>query len=105
MIMAPSLVTRRNFLAGSAAGLLASQLRLSAGLQKAIEYQRGGMTYRRLGQTDMYTSLLSFGSHTDPADRVKAPNGTVLTPGGQARRDRIVAHALDLGVNLLDVYS
>lgn len=103
--MTPPLVTRRNFLAGSAAGLLASEARLSAGPQKAFEFRRGGMTYRRLGQTDLYPSLLSFGSHTDPADRVKAPNGTVLTPAGQARRDRIVAHAFDLGVNLLDVYS
>jgi aryl-alcohol dehydrogenase-like predicted oxidoreductase len=29
----------------------------------------------------------------------------VLTPAGQARRDRIIAHAFDLGVNLLDVYA
>jgi aryl-alcohol dehydrogenase-like predicted oxidoreductase len=103
--MTPPLVTRRNFLAGSAAGLLASEARLWAGSQKSIEFRRGGMTYRRLGQTDMYPSLLSFGSHTDPADRVKAPNGTVLTAAGQARRDRIIAHAFDLGVNLVDVYS
>ena len=103
--MTPSLVTRRNFLAGSAAGLLASETWLSAEPQKSIEFRRGGMTYRRLGQTDLYPSLLSFGSHTDPADRVKAPNGTVLTAAGQTRRDRIVAHAFDLGVNLLDVYA
>lgn len=103
--MAPPLVTRRKFLAGSAAGLLASGAPLWAVPQKAIEFRRGGMTYRRLGQTDMYPSLLSFGSHTDPADRVKAPNGTVLTEAGQARRDRIVDHAFDLGVNLLDVYA
>jgi aryl-alcohol dehydrogenase-like predicted oxidoreductase len=63
------------------------------------------MVYRRLGQTGLDLSLLSFGSHTDPADRVKAPNGTVLTAQGQARRDRILAHALDLGVNLVDVYA
>jgi aryl-alcohol dehydrogenase-like predicted oxidoreductase len=103
--MPSPLVTRRNFLAGSAAGLLASETRLWAGPQKSIEFRRGGMTYRRLGQTDLYPSLLAFGSHTDPADRVKAPNGTVLTAAGQVRRDRIVAHAFDLGVNLLDVYS
>jgi aryl-alcohol dehydrogenase-like predicted oxidoreductase len=103
--MTPSLVTRRNFLAGSAAGLLASEARLWGGPQKAIEFRRGGMTYRRLGQTDLFPSLLSFGSHTDPADREKAPNGTVLTAAGQARRDQIVAHAFDLGVNLIDVYS
>jgi aryl-alcohol dehydrogenase-like predicted oxidoreductase len=103
--MTPPLVTRRNFLAGSAAGLLATEARLWAGPSKVLEFRRGGMTYRRLGQTDLYPSLLSFGSHTDPADRVKAPNGTVLTPAGQARRDRIVAHAFDLGVNLLDVYA
>ncbi len=103
--MTPPHVTRRSFLAGSAAGLLATQTRLWSAPQKALEYRRGGMTYRRLGQTELYPSLLSFGSHTDPADRVKAPNGTVLTAAGQARRDRIVAHAFDLGVNMIDVYS
>ena len=103
--MTSPLATRRNFLAGCAGGLLASEARLAAGPQRVSEFRRGGMTYRRLGQTDLYPSLLAFGSHTDPADRVKAPNGTVLTPAGQARRDRIVAHAFDLGVNLLDVYS
>jgi aryl-alcohol dehydrogenase-like predicted oxidoreductase len=105
MTMAPPLVTRRGFLAGTAAALAASEARLPAEPQKLIEFRRGGMTYRRLGQTDMYPSLLSFGSHTDPADRLKAPNGTVLTAAGQARRDRIVAHAFDLGVNLIDVYA
>lgn len=103
--MTQSILTRRNFLAGSAAGLLAADARLRAEPGNPIEFRHGGMTYRRLGRTDLYPSLLSFGSHTDPADRVKAPNGTVLTPAGQARRDRIVAHAFDLGVNLIDVYS
>ena len=103
--MTPPLVTRRNFLAASAAGLLTSEARLLAAPPKAFEFRRGGMTYRRLGQTDLYPSLLAFGSHTDPADRLKAPNGTVLTPAGQSRRDRIVAHAFDLGVNLIDVYA
>jgi len=64
------------------------------------------MVYRRLGQTDMHVSLLSFGSHTDPADRVRVRQGkTMLTEAGQARRDRIIARAFDLGVNLLDVYD
>jgi aryl-alcohol dehydrogenase-like predicted oxidoreductase len=63
------------------------------------------MTYRRLGRTDLYLSLLSFGSHTDPADRIKVGHlGTVLTEAGQAKRDRIIARAFDYGVNLLDVY-
>jgi aryl-alcohol dehydrogenase-like predicted oxidoreductase len=77
-----------------------------AGLAAATEFQRGGMVYRRLGQTDLYLSLLSFGSHTDPDDRLPAGSaGTVLTATGQGRRDRIIAHAFDLGVNLLDVYA
>jgi aryl-alcohol dehydrogenase-like predicted oxidoreductase len=64
------------------------------------------MVYRRLGKTEMDVSLLAFGSHTDPADRLPAgPDKTVLTAQGQARRDRIIAHAFDLGVNLLDVYA
>jgi aryl-alcohol dehydrogenase-like predicted oxidoreductase len=29
----------------------------------------------------------------------------VLTAAGQARRDRIIAHAFDLGVNMLDIYA
>jgi aryl-alcohol dehydrogenase-like predicted oxidoreductase len=64
------------------------------------------MVYRRLGQTDLYLSLLAFGSHTNPDDRVPAgAAGTVLTAAGQARRDRTLAHAFDLGVNVLDVYD
>lgn len=70
------------------------------------EYRRGSMFYRRLGRTDLYPSLLSFGSHTDPSDRVEnGKKGTVLTPQGQQRRDRMIARAFDLGVNLLDVYA
>jgi predicted aldo/keto reductase-like oxidoreductase len=69
-------------------------------------FQRGGMVYRRLGHTDLYPSLLAFGSHTDPTDRVPTGRyGTVLTPGGQARRDGIIAHAFDLGVNMMDIYA
>lgn len=64
------------------------------------------MIYRRLGRTDLDVSLLSFGSHTDPADRVRAgPSKTVLTPQGQERRDRIISRAFDRGVNLLDIYE
>lgn len=92
-------MTRRQFALACAGTAFAAQP------PKIIEYRRGGMTYRLLGRTDMYPSLLSFGSHTDPADRIKAPNGTVLTPAGQERRDRIITHAFDLGVNLLDVYA
>ncbi|MBI4877256.1 MAG: aldo/keto reductase [Acidobacteria bacterium] len=88
--------TRRAFL-GCCTGAL---------LNAAQEYQRGGMIYRRLGRTGMDVSLLSFGSHTDPKDRVKAGrNQTVLTAEGQARRDRIISRAFGLGVNLLDVYE
>lgn len=88
--------TRRTFLGGCAGALL----------NAAPEYQRGGMVYRRLGRTGMDVSLLSFGSHTDPRDRIKvARNKTVLTPEGQVRRDRMIDRAFDLGVNLLDVYE
>jgi aryl-alcohol dehydrogenase-like predicted oxidoreductase len=101
--------TRREFLKACSAGLLAGPaLAAAADFQAPAlhEFRRAGMVYRRLGQTDMDVSLLSFGSHTDPADRLQAgPAKTVLTPAGQARRDRIIAHAFDLGVNLLDVYA
>jgi aryl-alcohol dehydrogenase-like predicted oxidoreductase len=102
-------LTRRDFLRASASLMAAGGVGLGrpSGLVGAAVagYQRGGMVYRRLGQTDLYPSLLSFGSHTDPTDRVPARYGTVLTPAGQARRDHIIAHAFDLGVNMLDIYA
>lgn len=64
------------------------------------------MNYRRLGRTGLDVSVLSFGSHTDPKDRVRSgQNRTVLTEAGQQRRDRIIFRAFDRGVNLLDVYD
>lgn len=97
------MISRRDFLA--AAGAVG--LRGAGNFAPVPEYQRGGMIYRRLGRTGMDISLLSFGSHTDPVDRVRAapPRKNVLTPEGQARRDRIITHSFDLGVNLLDVYE
>jgi aryl-alcohol dehydrogenase-like predicted oxidoreductase len=99
--------SRRAFLAASGAGLFAGRT-VAAPAQAASpgEYRRGGMVYRPLGQTGLSVSLLSFGSHTDPADRRPGgPNRTVLSPEGQARRDRIIEKAFDYGVNLLDVYE
>lgn len=96
-------MTRRGFLLGSAAGVLQA-----SGVPVAVrEFQHGGMVYRRLGRTEMDVSLLAFGSHTDPADRVPTapPRKNVLTEQGQARRDRIITRAFDMGVNLLDVYE
>ena len=69
------------------------------------EIHRGGMVYRRLGQTDMYPSLLSFGSHTDHAYWIKTSWGTMLSEEGQKRRDRHLLHGLDLGINLFDLYE
>jgi hypothetical protein len=59
-------LTRRGF-------LLSGVSALAAGKESAPprEYERGGMVYRRLGRTGMDISLLSFGSHTDPVDRVR----------------------------------
>ena len=59
------MMTRRAFLAASAAGCLA-------------EYRRGGMIYRQLGRTDMHISLLSFGSHTDPRYKIKVSDHNIL---------------------------
>lgn len=95
-------VTRRTMLAGCA-GAVAGMMGNGAAI--AGEYERGGMVYRRLGKTGIDISVLSFGSHTDPADRINVGKlGTVLTEAGQAKRDRIIAKAFDLGVNHLDVY-
>ena len=100
-------VTRRDFMRLCGAGVLGVALSGTPSAAAVVsEYSRGGMVYRRLGRTDLHLSLLSFGSHTDPADRVSArPGKTVLTEAGQARRDRIIERALDLGINLVDVYD
>jgi len=95
-MVSEAVLTRRAFLLSAA----------MASAAPAREYRRGGMVYRKLGKTGLDVSLLSFGSHTDPKDRVKAgPAKTVLTAPGQARRDRILCRAFDLGVNLLDVFA
>lgn len=98
-------LSRRRFLASSAGLAAAPLLSRAAGLAPVKELHRGGMVYRQLGETDLYVSLLSFGSHTDPSFKVPARHGQVLNEDGQARRDRHVARALDLGVNMVDVYE
>ena len=101
--------SRRKFL-GQCAGLLAGGL-VGAPHAAAVDpepiraYRRGGMLYRRLGQTDLFLSALSFGSHTNPTYRVSTKYGSALNDEGQARRDRHIAKALDLGVNMVDVYE
>ena len=97
-------LSRRQFLAASAA-FAAAPAAVGARLPAVREYRRGGMVYRRLGRTDMDVSLLSFGSHTDPTYKIKAKHGRVLNEEGQARRDRQLAHAFDLGVNMVDTYE
>lgn len=96
-------VSRRAFLT-AAAGVPAA-ITASAAVSPVPELRRAGMIYRRLGQTELYPSLLSFGSHTDPAYKRKVTHGNVLTEEGQARRDYLLSHALDLGVNMVDVYE
>jgi aryl-alcohol dehydrogenase-like predicted oxidoreductase len=106
--------SRRRFLTNSAAWPLATVLG-PAGVRAAEpaparrEFRRGGMLYRQLGQTDLYVSALAFGSHTDSAFKRPAKQGNfsyrVLTEEGQARRDRQLARALDLGVNFVDIYE
>jgi aryl-alcohol dehydrogenase-like predicted oxidoreductase len=96
-------LTRRAFLA-AAAGAPAALAGTEA-VAPVAEFRRGGMIYRRLGQTDLHVSLLSFGSHTDPAYKRKVTLGNVLTEEGQGRRDRLLSRALDLGVNMVDTYE
>jgi predicted aldo/keto reductase-like oxidoreductase len=69
------------------------------------EFRRGGMVYRPLGKTGMNVSMLAFGSHTDRAYKLRGGIRNVLNPEGQARRDRQISMAMDLGVNLIDVYE
>ncbi len=99
-------MTRRQLLlAGTGCAAMSSRI-WAAPPPGVRSYRKGGMEYRRLGQTDLYPSLLSFGSHTDMAYRVCAlRRGSVLNEAGQKRRDEHLVQALDLGVNLFDVYE
>jgi predicted aldo/keto reductase-like oxidoreductase len=96
--MCPRALSRRAFLAAAAAVRLAAAPAVK-------EIRRGGMVYRQLGQTDVYVSLLSFGSHTDPRYKKKVEHGNVLQEDGQQQRDRLIAKALDRGVNMVDTYE
>ncbi|MCC6588372.1 MAG: aldo/keto reductase [Bryobacterales bacterium] len=98
-------LSRRAFLT-STAGSLAATAAPTLGTNPAVkELRRGGMTYRKLGQTDIYVSMLSFGSHTDPRFKKKVEHGNVLTEEGQLKRNRLLARALDMGVNMVDTYE
>lgn len=102
--------SRRGFLRQStsvalAAGVGAVPSWAAEGNEPVREIRRGGMSYRRLGQTDLQVSALAFGSHTNPAFKKAGKNSSVLTEEGQALRDRQIARALDLGVNMVDTYE
>jgi aryl-alcohol dehydrogenase-like predicted oxidoreductase len=90
------------FTGGATAQVHASERQLPESIR---EYRRGGMVYRRLGRTDLFVSQLSFGSHIDPSYRVPGKLGSTLNEEGQRRRNRLIARALDLGVNTVDVYN
>jgi len=101
-------MTRRRFLQCAAAGVAASCLPFGAGAASTVapgQFRRGGMVYRPLGKTGLNVSLLGFGSHTDHAYKLPGGLRNILSPEGQARRDRQISKAIDLGVNLLDVYE
>jgi aryl-alcohol dehydrogenase-like predicted oxidoreductase len=99
-------ICRRTLLRRLAAGLPASLAMPSlAGAATIREISRGGMIYRRLGGTGIDVSLLGFGSHTDPRYKRKIEHGNVLVEEGQRQRDRLIARALDRGVNLVDTYE
>lgn len=109
-------LSRREFLRKASAATIGTAGALTLGPQSAggmvsnatvpavDEYLRGGMLYRRVGHTDLYTSVLGFGAHTDPLEKKRASRGYQLNAEGQSRRDRITARCLDLGVNFMDVY-
>lgn len=105
----PSGMTRRRFVQCAGVGLAAAMLprtKLAAAPATATgEFRRGGMVYRPLGKTGLNVSLLAFGSHTDRAYKVRGGIRNALNEAGQARRDRQISLAMDLGVNLLDVYE
>jgi aryl-alcohol dehydrogenase-like predicted oxidoreductase len=103
-------MTRRQFMQCAGAGLAASMLprTVRAAVPAAAtsgEFRRGGMVYRPLGKTGMNISILCFGSHTDRAYKERGGIRNVLNAEGQARRDRQISKAIDLGVNIIDVYE
>jgi predicted aldo/keto reductase-like oxidoreductase len=101
-------ISRRRFLQCTAAGVAASCLpRRSWAVPQGVpgEIRRGGMLYRPLGKTGLNVSLLAFGSHTDRAYKLKGGLRNLLNAEGQARRDRQISRAIDLGVNLIDLYE
>ena len=101
-------MTRRRFLQSAAASLAASCLPSPAWAASTVapgQFRRGGMVYRPLGKTGLNVSLLAFGSHTDHAYKLPGGIRNILSAEGQARRDRQIAKAIDLGVNLIDVYE
>src|SRR5262245_29372497 len=102
--------SRREFLWQSsslalAAGLVTAGPAVAERAEPVREFRRRGMLYRRLGQTNLHLSVLGFGSHTDPKFKQVVKNHSVLTDEGQKRRDRQLARAFDLGVNLVDTYE
>ncbi len=103
-------ISRRQLLQRGASMALAAGLAGGGALaaepsQPIRQYRRGGMLYRRLGESGLFVSALSFGSHVNPAYRVGAKHGSALNAEGQARRDRHISKALDYGVNMVDTYE
>jgi predicted aldo/keto reductase-like oxidoreductase len=101
-------MTRRHFLKSTAATLAAASLPAAtwaAPTGVPGEFRRGGMIYRPLGKTGLNVSLLAFGSHTDFAYKLPGGLRNILSEEGQARRDRQISKAIDLGVTLIDVYE
>jgi len=105
-------ISRREFFQRGSTVALATGLGPISGLRAdaqrktpVSQFRRAGMLYRRLGKTELFVSVLSFGSHTNPAFKKPAKHGHVLTAEGQARRDRHIARAFDLGVNMVDTYE
>ncbi|MCH2202916.1 MAG: aldo/keto reductase [Fuerstiella sp.] len=91
--------------AALAAGMPLTRLLAEPNPKPVDEFRRSGMLYRRLGGTDLFVSTLSFGSHINPAHRVKNKHGSTLDEKGQQRRDRHIARAMDYGVNMVDTYE
>jgi aryl-alcohol dehydrogenase-like predicted oxidoreductase len=101
-------MTRRRFLQSAAASLAASCLPSPAWAASTVapgQFRRGGMVYRPLGKTGLNVSMLAFGSHTDQVYKLRGGIRNVLSAEGQERRDRQISKAIDLGVNLIDVYE
>ena len=87
-------LTRREFIPRAAAAALGAGALLCPAVSAVTASATRPMKYRKLGQTGMTVSEISFGSHLHAANRAD--------PEGRAAQ---IHRGLELGINLFDIYE